>query len=55
MELGLGHFGDLRLEKGGSFFWVGWSRRAVVRFGSGGSAAIERARSGSRASCVIDL
>jgi hypothetical protein len=44
MELGLGRFGDRRLEKGGPFFWAGWLRRAAEGCGCAGWVAIGRER-----------
>lgn len=42
MELGLGRFGDRRLEKGGPFFWTGWLRRAAEGSGCAAWGVIER-------------
>jgi hypothetical protein len=43
MELvGLGRFGDRRLEKGGPFFWAGWLRRAADDCGFASWAVVER-------------
>lgn len=42
MRLGLGRFGDRRLEKGGPFFWTVWLRRAGEGCGCVGWAAIGR-------------
>jgi hypothetical protein len=47
MELTLGHFGDLRLQKGGPFFWACLLGLVGARFGCVVLAAIVRARSGS--------
>lgn len=45
MELGLGRFGDRRLEKGGPFFWAGWLPQAAAGCGCVAWAAIGRERS----------
>jgi hypothetical protein len=42
MELGLGRFGDRRLEKGGPFSWAGWLRRAAEGCGCADWVAIGR-------------
>ncbi len=55
MQQTLGNFGDARLEKGGPCFWIGWLQQAVTGFGSGGSGARGRARSGSRGFYAIRL
>jgi hypothetical protein len=44
MELGLGRFGDRRLEKGGPFFWGGLSPLGAGDCGSADWAAIGRER-----------
>jgi hypothetical protein len=44
MGLGLGRFGDRRLEKGGPFFWGGSSHRAAEGCGCVDWAAIGRER-----------
>lgn len=44
MELGLGRFGDRRLEKGGPFFWAASSRRAVESCGCVDWAVLGRER-----------
>jgi hypothetical protein len=45
-ELGLGRFGDLRLEKGGPFYTGGWWKKEAEVFGFVGSGKTEQARSG---------
>jgi hypothetical protein len=44
MELGLGRFGDRRLEKGGPFFLAGWLRHAAEGCGCDDWAATGRER-----------
>ncbi len=44
MELGLGRFGDRRLEKGGPFFWAGLLRPGAEDCGSADWAAVGRER-----------
>jgi len=44
MELGLGRFGDRRLQKGGPSFWTGWSPRAADGYGCVDWAAVGRER-----------
>jgi hypothetical protein len=46
MDIGLGRFGDRRLEKGGPFFWGALLSWAVARCGCVGWAAPVRARFG---------
>jgi hypothetical protein len=53
MDQGLGRFFDRRLEKGGPFFWRGFSRLANRGCGFDRLAAIAPGRSGSDGSCVI--
>jgi hypothetical protein len=52
MGVGLGRFGDRRLEKGGTFCWLGWSRLARLAFGFARSEAAELGRCGSPAFCA---
>lgn len=53
MDIGLGRFGDRRLEKGGPFCWADWLSRAVAGFAFDALAAIGLARSGSHDFCAI--
>ena len=53
MELGLGRFGDRRLQKGGCFFTVGWLRSVGRVFRFCGSAAAVVGRCGSPAFFAI--
>ena len=46
--IGLGRFGDRRLEKGGPFFWGVWLRVAGLARVSGGWAWVGLARCGLR-------
>ncbi len=46
MDVELGRFGDLRLQKGGSFCRRGWLRWDAAACVCGGLAGIERAKSG---------
>ena len=52
MDRTLGHFGDLRLEKGGPFFWGGFWNLAVAPCGFAGLEVTELARFGSRVFCA---
>lgn len=54
MELTLGRFGDLRLEKGGPFSQGGCSNVAGAGCVSGVLGATEPGRCGSRAFCATD-
>ncbi len=49
--LTLGHFGDVRLEKGGSIFWVGWLRLGASASVFVGLEAIGRGRSALHGFC----
>jgi hypothetical protein len=44
VEVSLGRFGDRRLEKGGPFYWSGWSARAGAAFRFGNWAATVRVK-----------
>ena len=46
MEFGLGNFGDLRLEKGGSFFTADWLRLVSAGSRCAGWAAAAAGRCG---------
>lgn len=52
MDVGLGRFGDRRLQKGGPFFWVAWLRLAVLVCGFVGLALTGLGKSGSRDFCA---
>jgi hypothetical protein len=52
MEYGLGRFNDRRLEKGGTFCWGGFWRRAKAAPGFVRLGAIELEKSGSGAFCI---
>jgi len=53
MDVGLGRFGDIRLEKGGPFCIGGWSRPPAAEFGFVGLVATGRARFGCFDFCTI--
>ena len=51
--IGLGRFGDRRLEKGGSFCTIGLLRLGVMERMCVGLAAADQEKSGSRGFCAI--
>ncbi len=53
MDIGLGRFGDRRLEKGGPICWVALWSMAVADFACGGLAAIGQVRYVSPDFCAI--
>lgn len=53
MDIGLGRFGDRRLEKGGPICWVALWSRVVTGFAFGALEAIAPARCGLRAFCAM--
>ena len=52
MEGSLGRFGDLRLEKGGPAYWLGWPLSVNLASACAASEAIAPARCVLPASCV---